>query len=188
MSHCCIFNDTVARLSWKRYQKWNDGLHHHDVNLFYYLKPARNSFILSCRIILLFSAYYLIIQVQIPDHDDHFHCPFFSALHYGIITSMILPAMVRTILGLTFTVALAIGCAASVQVRCISSLILPTITGKNGRSYLWALLIAALLAGKCVLASFATIGFDRKIETPSDCLTVASHLLIQCHILYTSKL
>ncbi|XP_013381102.2 E3 ubiquitin-protein ligase DCST1 [Lingula anatina] len=60
---------------------------------------------------------------------------------------MLFADTVRYALGGMLAFALAMGCAMSVQVRCISGLVIPQFFGKEGRSFIGTFAIAYLLTG-----------------------------------------
>lgn len=60
---------------------------------------------------------------------------------------MSLPKDLRELVGGILGLALASGYAMSVQVRCISWLLIPTFFGKKGRSFVGAYAIMFLISG-----------------------------------------
>lgn len=62
-----------------------------------------------------------------------------------------LPTNLRELLGGLLGLGLASGYAMSVQVRCITWLLVPTFFGKKGRSFVAAYAIVFLISGECVI-------------------------------------
>ena len=68
---------------------------------------------------------------------------------YGVVVVKIgMPEKPSKLVGIIFGLGLALGNACSVQIRCISWLLLPTLFSKRGRSYVSTFAVALLLLGK----------------------------------------
>ncbi|XP_011153575.1 E3 ubiquitin-protein ligase DCST1 [Harpegnathos saltator] len=69
------------------------------------------------------------------------------ALYEGIIVDLQFDMYTSAILGALLVAMLSIGCAASMQVRCICLLTIPTFLGRSGRNVLRALVLGYVIAG-----------------------------------------
>ncbi|XP_048751496.2 E3 ubiquitin-protein ligase DCST1-like [Ostrea edulis] len=69
------------------------------------------------------------------------------ALYKAVLEPLSLPKDLRELVGGVLGLALASGYAMSVQVRCISWLLIPTFFGKKGRSFVGAYAIMFLISG-----------------------------------------
>lgn len=65
-----------------------------------------------------------------------------------IIEPMSLPLATRQIVGGALSIGLATGFALSVQVRCVTLLLVPMFFGKKGRSYVGTFAITYLIIGE----------------------------------------
>ncbi|XP_003700230.1 protein sneaky [Megachile rotundata] len=74
---------------------------------------------------------------------------FFMAvlLYEGIIVDLGFDRYTSLSLGAIVVVMLSVGCAASIQVRCVCLLTVPAFFGRSGRSMLRALVLAYIIAG-----------------------------------------
>ncbi|XP_029676466.1 protein sneaky-like isoform X2 [Formica exsecta] len=68
-------------------------------------------------------------------------------LYEGIIVDLQFDAYTSISLGAILVVMLSIGCASSIQVRCICLLTIPTFLGRSGRNVLRAFVLGYLIAG-----------------------------------------
>ncbi|XP_012231524.1 protein sneaky [Linepithema humile] len=68
-------------------------------------------------------------------------------LYEGIIVDLQFDAYTSISLGAILVVMLSIGCASSIQVRCICLLTIPTFLGRSGRNVLRALVLGYVIAG-----------------------------------------
>ena len=71
-----------------------------------------------------------------------------SVLYKAVIEPLSLPPNLREIVGAFLGLGLASGYAMSIQVRCITWLLVPTFFGKKGRSFVAAYAIIFLIAGE----------------------------------------
>ncbi|XP_074657366.1 E3 ubiquitin-protein ligase DCST1-like [Tubulanus polymorphus] len=68
-------------------------------------------------------------------------------LHFALIEPMQLPDYLRYSLGGVMGLLLAFGFALSVEIRCITSLLLPHLFAKSGRAYVWTFAIGLIITG-----------------------------------------
>ncbi|XP_018306105.1 DC-STAMP domain-containing protein 1 [Mycetomoellerius zeteki] len=68
-------------------------------------------------------------------------------LYEGIIVDLQFDTYTSIFLGAILVVMLSIGCASSIQVRCICLLTIPTFLGRSGRNVLRALVLGYIIAG-----------------------------------------
>lgn len=73
----------------------------------------------------------------------------FVVFYLSVIASLELHYLVNCSLGLFCSVIISIGFVTSMQVRNICSLVLPLFFSRSGKTYLWALIVSLLIAGKC---------------------------------------
>ncbi|KYM76230.1 DC-STAMP domain-containing protein 1 [Atta colombica] len=68
-------------------------------------------------------------------------------LYEGIIVDLQFDTYTSIFLGAILVVMLSIGCASSIQVRCICLLTIPTFLGRSGRNVLRAIILGYIIAG-----------------------------------------
>lgn len=68
-------------------------------------------------------------------------------LYEGIIVDLRFDTYTSISLGAILVAMLSIGCASSIQVRCICLLTIPTFLGRSGRNVLRALVLGYVIAG-----------------------------------------
>ncbi|XP_014473402.1 PREDICTED: DC-STAMP domain-containing protein 1 [Dinoponera quadriceps] len=68
-------------------------------------------------------------------------------LYEGIIVDLQFDMYTSAILGAILVAMLSIGCASSIQIRCICLLTIPTFLGRSGRNVLRALVLGYIIAG-----------------------------------------
>ncbi|CAH1790155.1 unnamed protein product [Owenia fusiformis] len=75
---------------------------------------------------------------------------FATGLYYAVIDSMRFTTFVKYTLGTILGIMMSGGFAMSIQVRCITILLIPFFLGKEGRSYIATFAIALILSGPVV--------------------------------------
>ena len=79
---------------------------------------------------------------------DSFLLSFLLVLYEVAFYDMTIATVIKLSLGFMFLILIAIGFAASTQVRCIVILVIPVFLGKEGRSMMSAAAVQYLVKGK----------------------------------------